>query len=280
VTARLLVINADDFGLTPGVCTGILRAHRDGVVTSTSALTAAPAFAQHARALVDSGLDAGVHLAVVGEDPPLLSAREVPSLVDNRGRLALTWRTFLRRSALGIVDIDDVRREWSAQLDAAASAGLHPTHLDSHQNVHLWPPLGALLVHLAVDRSISAIRVAGSLRVGPVYAGVRVLGAALRHRARSTGLAVADLAAGLDHAGALDYPTLRATIDRLAAGRGHADLTTHPGEGPDPDRSRYRWGYAWPEELRALCDTGIRRHILDRGFSLGSFADLATLERR
>lgn len=74
-------MNADDYGLTPGVCEGILRAHREGIVTSTSVLTPAPAFEAHVGALRDSGLAAGLHLAVVGEDPPLLSASEIPSLV-------------------------------------------------------------------------------------------------------------------------------------------------------------------------------------------------------
>ena len=53
MNVRRLVVNADDFGLTPGVCPGILRGHRDGVVTSTSVLTVAPAFDDHAASLSD-----------------------------------------------------------------------------------------------------------------------------------------------------------------------------------------------------------------------------------
>ena len=68
----------------------------------------------------------GVHLAAVGEDPPLLSAREVPTLVDRRGRLARSWRAFLPRAAAGRVDPDDLRREFGAQIAAVRAAGGDP----------------------------------------------------------------------------------------------------------------------------------------------------------
>ena len=75
---RLLIVNADDFGLTDGVCRAIVRAHREGIVTSTSALAVGPAFHRCASMLDDvPELGVGVHLAAVGEDPPLLSAREI-----------------------------------------------------------------------------------------------------------------------------------------------------------------------------------------------------------
>ncbi|HEX7094516.1 MAG TPA: ChbG/HpnK family deacetylase, partial [Acidimicrobiales bacterium] len=85
---RLLIVNADDYGLTAAVSAGILRAHRNGIVTSTSVLALAPGFRQSAAWLLDEpSLGVGAHLALVGEDPPLLSAREIPTLVDRRGRL-------------------------------------------------------------------------------------------------------------------------------------------------------------------------------------------------
>ena len=93
---RLLIVNADDYGLTAGVCRAIVRAHQDGIVTSTSALALGPAFAAHSALLDDAPeLGVGVHLAVVGEDPPLLPASDIPSLVDRQGRLSLSWKRIL-----------------------------------------------------------------------------------------------------------------------------------------------------------------------------------------
>ena len=183
---RLLIVNADDFGLTPGVCAGILRAHRDGIVSSTTALAVGPAFAANARALVDSGLPTGAHLAVIGEDPPVLGASEVPSLVDGRGRFPLSWRTFVRRAALGRVDPEDLRRECSAQLDVLHDAGVRPTHVDAHQNLHLWPSVATVVVDLARERDIPAVRLTRTRRWTPTSLGVRALSARLERRVRRT----------------------------------------------------------------------------------------------
>lgn len=272
---RVLVVNADDFGLTPGVCEGILRAHRDGIVTSTSALAVAPAFGRYAGALRDAGTPTGVHLAVVGEDPPLLGPREVPTLFDRRGTIAADWRSFVRRAARGAIDPADLERELSAQIEAVTAAGLRPVHLDSHQHLHLWPSFGSVLVRLAQRHGIPAVRLTGSTRFDPVSLGVRFLRRRAAARARRAGLVVPDHSAGLDGAGHLDEATLRGVIERLGRAGGHADLTTHPGEDPDPERARYRWGYAWSTELEALCAEGMREHVARCGFRLGSYRDLA-----
>ena len=85
MTGPLLIVNADDFGLTAGVCQAILRAGECGIVTSTSALANGPALTVAATALRDSGLGVGAHLALVGHQGPVLGAQEVPTLVDRRG---------------------------------------------------------------------------------------------------------------------------------------------------------------------------------------------------
>ena len=273
----LLIVNADDFGLTPGVCDAVLRASEQGIVTSTSALAVAPAFAAFARALRDSGIGVGGHLTVVGEDPPLLSATEVPTLVDRRGAFPLTWTSFMRASALGRVDTDDLRRELSAQLDALRSAGLTLTHLDSHQNLHLWPQLQGVLFELAATHAVGAVRVTRSASWSPVAIGVRALSTVLARRARARGLAFPDSSLGLDEAGHLDLPAMVEAVGRLAVatpGGGAAELATHPGAPDDPDRARYRWGYRWEDELAALCDPSLRDAVSAAGFRLGSFADL------
>ena len=76
---RLLIVNADDYGLTPAVSRGILRGVRDGVITSTSVLVLGSGFSRSVGWLRDeTTLGVGVHLALVGEDPPLSSARDSP----------------------------------------------------------------------------------------------------------------------------------------------------------------------------------------------------------
>ena len=272
---RLLIVNADDFGLTPGVCTGVLRAHEQGVVSSTSALVVGPAFAQFAPSLRDSGIPAGGHLAVVGEDPPVLSRDEIPTLVDRRGRFPLRWQTFVRRAARGQVDIDDLRREFLAQVEVLEQYGLHPTHLDSHQNLHLWPQVATALIELALDRQVPAIRLTRTARWTPVPLGVRALSMRLRGRASAAGLLFPEASSGLDQAGALNHGRFLAAIEQLdASGCASAELVTHLACDPDPDRARYVTGYHWAEELAAACDPAIRAAIDRAGFTTGSYADL------
>lgn len=274
---RLLIVNADDYGLTTGVSRGILQAHRDGIVTSTSVLTLAPAFAATARWLDDEpSLGVGVHLAAVGEDPPLLSAAEIPTLVDERGRLAPSWRQFLPRAALGRVDHDDLAREFGAQIDAVAGAGLVIGHLDTHQHLHLWPLVRDVVLDLA-ERLGVGVRVTRSASRSPIGSGVRLLARRLEVDARARGLRFPQAAAGLDEAGALDRTTLVRALTRLAATRApSAEIGSHPGDGDDPDRHRYRWAYRWEEELAALTSPEARQAVEAGRFRLGTYADLMT----
>lgn len=274
----LLVVNADDFGLTPGVCEGIFHAFDHGIVTSTSALVVAPAWSRYARTLADSGLGVGAHLCVVGEDPPLLTAAEIPTLVDDRGRLPRSWREFVTRAALGRVDTDDLRRELSAQMDELVGARVRLTHVDSHQNLHQFPQVATVVVELARRHSVGAARCTRSVGRGPVQLGVRVLARAFARRCDRAGVVVPAASAGLDDAGQLSLDRMVATITALGrVDAGSAELATHPGMSDDPARHRYGWGYRWAEELDALCDPATRRAVTAAGFRLGDFGDLVAL---
>jgi predicted glycoside hydrolase/deacetylase ChbG (UPF0249 family) len=217
----------------------------------------------------------GAHLAAVGEDPPLLTAREVPSLVDGRGRLASSWRMFLPRMAARRIDPDDLRREFTAQIDRITGAGLKPGHVDTHQHLHLWPAVGEVVLDVAEAAGITAMRIIRSAARSPVGVTVRRLGRRLEGRASARGVRFPATASGLDEAGTLDRPRLERAIDRLAAaGAASAELATHPGEGGDPDLRRYDWGYVWAEELAGLTDPAVRRRVEAAGFRLGTYADL------
>jgi predicted glycoside hydrolase/deacetylase ChbG (UPF0249 family) len=275
VTGRLLIVNADDYALTAGVSRAILTAHRNGIVTSTSVLAVGPAFAQAAPALRDSGIGVGAHLAAVGEDPPLLSAAEIPTLVDRGGRLPTSWRALLPRVALGRIDLDDVRREFVAQLERIQGAGLELTHDDTHQHVHLWPGIADVVLDVARTAGVRAVRIIRSEARSPVGIAVRRFARALEPKASAEGFRYTAAATGLDEAGTLTRPKLSAAIDRLSrAAAASAELATHPGEPADADLDRYRWGYAWEHELAALTDATVRVEIERAGFVLGTYADL------
>lgn len=272
----LLVVNADDYGLTEGVSRAILDAHRDGIVTSTSVLALAPGFAPSVGWLQDApGLGTGAHLAAVGEDPPLLSAREVPTLVDKKGRMWSSWRVFLPRAAAGRIDPDDLRREFGAQIEAIAGAGVTIDHLDTHQNIHLWPMVSDVVLELGEQHGVRTVRVTRSTARSPVGITVQRLAARLESQLRERGWVWPEASTGLDEAGCLEMGAMVGALTRLAAtGARSAELATHPGGADDAARGRYRWSYQWEDELAALRSATVRTAVDELGFRLGTFADL------
>jgi predicted glycoside hydrolase/deacetylase ChbG (UPF0249 family) len=234
------------------------------------------AFPQAARWLGDvAELGVGVHLAAVGEEPPLLSAREIPTLLDRRGSFPRSWRGFVRQAAAGRVDPDDLRREFAAQVERVRQVGVPLTHLDAHQHLHLWPAVGEVVVGLARRFGIGAVRVP-RLRAPTVTGlGVTILARRLAGRARRAGLGFPGDAVGIEVAGSLDTARMERVLRRLGAGTaGTVELTVHPGEAHDPDRQCYRWGYRWGDELEALTSSSVRRAVADCGFTLATYRAL------
>jgi hopanoid biosynthesis associated protein HpnK len=159
--AKLLVVNADDFGLSAGINAGIVDGYEKGILTSASIMVNAPAFEEAVKlALAHQGLGIGVHLNAL-RGKAVLPPAEIPSLVDADGR-------FLRNPislCCGIlqkrVDLDHLSSEFSAQIERAFEAGLRPTHVNSEKHVHMYPPIFARVVKLAEKYRIRAVRWTG-----------------------------------------------------------------------------------------------------------------------
>lgn len=268
----LLIVTADDYGLSDGVCRAVVDAHARGVVTATSVLAVGASFDYGAALLRDAPtLAVGAHLAAVGEDPPLLSAREIPTLVDRAGAFPLSHRTFVRRAAMGRIDPADLRREFAAQIEAIRSAGLAIGHVDTHQHIHLWPAVAAVVVDLAREQSIPVIRRPRSGAGGAVGRAVNILGARLDRRLAGTGLRATAFYAGLDEAGHLDRPALSRALLRAAdAGASSVEVNSHPGESDDPALARFAWGFTWSSERDLLLDPATAHTVGRLGYALGA----------
>jgi len=272
---RLLVVNADDFGLTEGTNRAIIRTVNSGVVTSTSVLPNGAAFLTGVRELQNIAVGIGVHLTVVGSGAPILSATEIPSLVDKHGKFAKAWPTVTRRAALRLINPDDLRREFAAQIALLRDSGLALTHLDTHQNVHLWPMIGKVVTDLAVAENIDFVRIPRTRRITPLSLGVDYLSKRLARRLVRAGRTLTDISAGFDEAGALEINRLKKVIGRLGnSSAQQADIVCHPGEADDPDLGAYSWGFRWAEETAALTTPTIRQQIVNAGFTLGTYRDL------
>lgn len=133
---KRLIINADDFGLTPGINRAVLKAFRDGVLTSTTLMVNAPSFPEAVSiARANPRLGVGVHLNIL-RGRPVLPPGEVRSLVDASGSFLKSTTRLIRRWTLGRIDPREVCAEFGAQIRRAKDAGLSPTHLDSERHLH------------------------------------------------------------------------------------------------------------------------------------------------
>lgn len=129
--ARLLILHADDLGMTHSTNVATLHALEAGLIQSASILATAPWLPEVAAwARQHPEQDLGIHLALTSEWPPyrfrpVSGSAAVPSLVDELGYLPQT-------QAPPQAAADDVERELSAQIELAHAAGITITHLDSH----------------------------------------------------------------------------------------------------------------------------------------------------
>jgi predicted glycoside hydrolase/deacetylase ChbG (UPF0249 family) len=131
--AKLVIVHADDLGMTHSVNAASIKGLESGLVTSASIMAPCPWFpemADYAKTHPDA--DLGLHLTLTSERVfyrwgPAAPRDRVPSLVDSNGYFHLSWTDITR------VDAREVELELRAQIERALAMGVRPTHLDSHQ---------------------------------------------------------------------------------------------------------------------------------------------------
>ncbi len=129
---RSLIVNADDLGWTEGVNRGIAEAHRNGIVTSASLLANGAAFESGVElAQTTPGLGIGVHLNL-SDGEPVAQRELVTTLLNDSGELEGRPESLLIRLARRSVLLEEVEREWDAQIQKVRDFGVEPTHLDGH----------------------------------------------------------------------------------------------------------------------------------------------------
>jgi predicted glycoside hydrolase/deacetylase ChbG (UPF0249 family) len=270
---RRLIVSGDDLGLHPGINAGIVRCHLEGIVTSASLCANGAAFGDAVAALRGApGLDVGVHLTLVGE-APLLAAGSLPTLARG-GRLPPDFRSLFGRLMLGGIRMREVEDEMAAQVARARDAGLHVSHLDSHQHVHLHPALLPAVLRVARRFGIGAVRAASR---GVFGSGLRpaLIGLASRlgsGRLRAAGVRTPDSLVGIAETGRLDEARLSAVVDALPEGT--SELVCHPGAGNGPIASAYSWGFRWDEEAAALTGPAIRERLRRQAVQLIAYRNL------
>jgi chitin disaccharide deacetylase len=266
--ARLLIVNADDFGVSHAVNAGILRALTDGVARSATLMAPCP-WALHAMRLLREHPDiaCGVHLTVVSEFPdyrwgPLTPRDEVPSLLDETGFFYSNDR---QAELMARARLNEVEAEFRAQIETVRAAGLSPTHLDWHCLYDGGrPEIFDMTFGLAREYGL-ALRVFDPTRSEPL---------------QRQGLPV------VDH-GVVDstrLPTAGKTtrfvrmLRELPAGL--SEWAVHPGLGTAEARAIDRWWAKRAADLRFLVSREARETVAAEGIILLDFRPLQAIWER
>ncbi len=133
--ARLLILNADDFGMCHSINTAIIRTLQEGLVRSTTLMVPCP-WALHARRFLTDHpeIPFGIHLTVISDPDdyrwgPVTCLEKVSSLVDEAGYF---YNFENMPVLLAKARLDHLEVEFRAQIETVLSAGFSPTHLDWH----------------------------------------------------------------------------------------------------------------------------------------------------
>jgi chitin disaccharide deacetylase len=228
-STRHLIVNADDFGLSAGINRGVAEARERGVVTSASFMVCWPAARQAAASGRRwSGFSIGLHLDL-GEW--------------KNGDAG--WQPCYER--VSIEDADAVAAEIDAQLNAfRALVGRDPTHLDSHQHVHLREPVRQLMLERGARLSVPVRGLVGDVQYcGAFYGQDRDGRPCPEAISRERFLAVA-------------------TEPQASL----IEVGCHPAAEVDFESM---YGIERVRELQVLCDPRLRAALVEAGFELASF---------
>jgi predicted glycoside hydrolase/deacetylase ChbG (UPF0249 family) len=250
-TEKRLIVNADDLGRTPGINAGIFEACERGLVTSATLMVGFSAAEEAAFEWSRTpGIGIGLHAALTG-GRPLLPPAEVPSLVDEEGRLPAT------PEGLDGAHPDEVMAEVKAQFDRFRTlTGRLPTHLDSHHHSHRLPVVRKALVSLA----------------GRYGLPVRNASADVGEQLRREGIATTD-AFVEDFFG--DEARLDVLLEILAGlGTGVTELMCHPGRVDEALRLDSSYVVEREQELAVLTHPEAVRAIREARIVLTHFGEL------
>jgi hopanoid biosynthesis associated protein HpnK len=286
---KRLIVNADDFGFTRGVNRAVVRAFKMGIVTSTTIMANGEAFDDAVKlALANPGLGVGCHLAVVG-GLPVAPAADVSSLVDSSGVLPRTLTRLMFKLARGSVPTEELTREFRAQLERVAQAGIKLTHLDTHKHSHTHPRVMKALAKAAAEFGIKCVRNPfenpflmnrpsplsdwSCLKQYALSAAISPGVIQFKRLARKNGLKTPDRFFGVRVTGMLDRSAIRSIMESL--GEGTAELMCHPGEyDADLERAHTRLKRERERELEALSDPNLRRLAEEQGIELINYRGL------
>ena len=288
-----LIINADDFGLTPGINRAVLESHQRGIVTSATLMAKGGAFEDAvALARTAPSLSIGCHVVLV-DGEPVLEPQQVPTLLAPRTR-GSNFRHSIRELAAaamrGRLDGAQLEAEAAAQMRRLQAAGLSISHFDTHKHAHMFPRILRPLLRAARACGVRALRnpfapgkplaFAHLLRRPRLWkrysevVGLRRLLDGFRQAVQEEQMVTTDGTFGIVVTGALDEKLFEAIAGCIPEGTW--EFVCHPGyNDADLDAVRTRLRQSRTQELRVLTSQAARAALERHGVELISWKQLA-----
>jgi predicted glycoside hydrolase/deacetylase ChbG (UPF0249 family) len=247
---KRLIVNADDFGRSPGVNTGVLDAHTRGIVTSATVLVLENSAARGIREAAERGrgLSLGLHFALTGGGPPAAPARDVLHVAPG-GRFPRHREELPDR-----LPEAEVAAELEAQIGIfECLARKPPSHLDSHHHVALHPSVGPAFAAVAKKRSLPA----------------RAASEEARRSLRAAGVKTPDRFVDTFYGPGVARDVLERILEELPEGT--TEVMCHPGRADDALRAASSYVDEREWEVDILCDPAIRALLRSRKIELIGF---------
>ncbi|MFH1190307.1 MAG: ChbG/HpnK family deacetylase [Candidatus Omnitrophota bacterium] len=281
---KRLIVAADDLGLTKSVNEGIARSYEEGIVTSLNLLPSGEAFSGALSLAGEIGLDeAGAHLALT-ETSAVTEASRIPSLVDSSGRFYKGHADFLLKYISGAIRADEIYVEWKAQLERARDSGIRITNLSSHEHIHMLPELFDILIKLAKEYDIPAVRFPHADRSRSRW-GIKSISKRLAlslfegnmaKTIRASGMLAPDHFLGFLDSGNITEAVLLDILSNLEDGT--TELVCHPGFLAPEVLERYRFHRNSEAELFALTSRRVKKSAAENNVSLISYSEFLLRE--
>jgi len=157
-SVRRLIVNADDFGRLHSINEAVIRAHREGILTTTSLMVNEPACGEAIKlAKENPKLGVGLHLTLL-MGHSALPPEKIPGLVNPRGEFSnypidVGVGYFFKRSLR-----EQLRAEIHAQFEKFHATGLPLDHVNGHLHIHLHPTVFRILIEDAEKLGIKRMR--------------------------------------------------------------------------------------------------------------------------
>lgn len=270
---RRLIVNADDFGRSNAINQAVIRAHREGILTTTSLMVNESACAEAVALARDHPrLGVGLHLTLLCGHAALPAA-QIPGLVNARGEFTQNPAGAGFRYFFDVRLREQLRREIHAQFARFRATGLPLDHVNGHLHLHLHPVVFGILAEDSAQLGIERLRLTydpfwlnlqlarGNLFYRASHALIfHTLAARARPVLRRRGLKYTRHVFGLLQNARVDRQYVSRLLDRLP--EGDSELYSHPSLDH------------FQNELEALVNPGVRQQVKSHGIGLIRYQDL------